>query len=1047
MAKKLLLDALIKVLGQYVELNEEILDLSVGVWSGQIVLHNLKLSKDIVDKKLFSGHNFSIYNGIIETLEITIPWTALLNSPVKIAINGVYLQVSSINKNQINKSVLLNNLKTDIQLKIDGIDKLLQELVFNSLASSISNNNDIDIDIASNILEAITKTSSSQSSSSSESNDNNLNKSNVSLSYMQQWTNTIVDNLEIVISNIHIRYNDDFHTLRSTNFSAGITLEKFAVVSCDEKWDEKFLSRNPNDLKAVMRKKVNIKNLGVYWNTTSTNYDLSGTKNMTVSDWIDMMKAGIYTEQPSKSSLSQQSTLNGFGSSTSDMQYLLALPNCLIVKLIHTDGDRNANEPKYHLSVETTHLKFSIDQRQYHQCMYTLDTFKELNFLQCHIRSKRPIFRPSWQFSFVTRQWWKYAFYVLKIKNKYIDLIIKSKLVDADTDWLDQRSKNEVQETEYIERHLSLFLIIHYRHLAAKKLKFLSESIVTTNATTKGGTPHTSRQIIQFYHPPETVSSDIWSGSNNNSLSYDFFDPAITYNYGTVVGNIDSKPAVQTPTNNAYFRWLPFLDFSAPPSTNATATNTIGEKKAKDTKNDKNIKPSLDDLKKLKTSDDVSLDTLLTIIEQNATSTKTQHTLKSDKDKKRIAFNNQILYKVNLSGGGSLAITMFNKPVLYASMASQITADVFENYHFVMNCELRNLILIDRSTPNANIRNIVCVKSKALEEINESLKNNNMQVNSISLPTTTLMSTRKSSSIGGLFPTAEELALEENKNSSVFSVNVQYTELENRDKKLNLRIQALPVQFVINKTCIQSLISIFSVPPKPKTAGSSHLKEKVDLYQVYVAQLLVTQQSSQNTLKNRLVKSTASALSSVMSTAMKNKQSSPTRTLSSPINIPQGSENDEIPTTASNDEQQSVPTMTSASTIVPDGTNTITPTTSDSSNFILEVVFEAHAPKIIIPEDCSSPRSFLLLDAGYLMLTGIFNTEGMNLQVVLSDVNAGLPFSLRHLYSLDDFSDDISSSHSSPEKRHTKTTLMSTPSTGYSKAHYRSMYLIKVSKL
>ena len=229
-------------------------------------------------------------------------------------------------------------------------------------------------------------------------------------------------------------------------------------------------------------------------------------------------------------------------------------------------------------------------------------------------------------------------------------------------------------------------------------------------------------------------------------------------------------------------------------------------------------------------------------------------------------------------------------------------------------------------------------------------------------------------------------------------------------------------------------------------------KEKIDFYQIYLSQLLRTQQSSSNTLKNRLVKSTASALSSVMSTAMKNKQNSPNK-------VPQGADNDEANTTTTtttattcmNDESSNLqPPLTSTSSTIPQENSTITSTpaaTPDTSNFILEVVFEAHAPKIIIPEDCSNPRSFLLLDAGYLMLTGIFNTEGMNLQVVLSDVNAGLPLSLRHLYSLDDFSNDLSSAQSSPEKFPNKmSTLMSTPSTGYNKANYRSMYLIKVSQ-
>ena len=43
MAKRLLLDVLVKVLGEFIELNEDNLDLSLAVWSGHIVLKDLKV--------------------------------------------------------------------------------------------------------------------------------------------------------------------------------------------------------------------------------------------------------------------------------------------------------------------------------------------------------------------------------------------------------------------------------------------------------------------------------------------------------------------------------------------------------------------------------------------------------------------------------------------------------------------------------------------------------------------------------------------------------------------------------------------------------------------------------------------------------------------------------------------------------------------------------------------------------------------------------------------------------------------------------------------
>ena len=99
MAKQMLLNALVQTLGEYIELNAENLDLSLAVWSGQIVLHDLKLKTE----KILRNYNVSVLHGQIQTLEVTIPWTALLNSPVKVVIDGFFLQVNPINVDALDK--------------------------------------------------------------------------------------------------------------------------------------------------------------------------------------------------------------------------------------------------------------------------------------------------------------------------------------------------------------------------------------------------------------------------------------------------------------------------------------------------------------------------------------------------------------------------------------------------------------------------------------------------------------------------------------------------------------------------------------------------------------------------------------------------------------------------------------------------------------------------------------------------------------------------------------------------------------------------------
>jgi hypothetical protein len=71
------------------------------------------------------------------------------------------------------------------------------------------------------------------------------------------------------------------------------------------------------------------------------------------------------------------------------------------------------------------------------------------------------------------------------------------------------------------------------------------------------------------------------------------------------------------------------------------------------------------------------------------------------------------------------------------------------------------------------------------------------------------------------------------------------------------------------------------------------------------------------------------------------------------------------------------------------------------SDFVLDLVLEAHAPKIIIPEDSSSDKGYLLLDCGYLAFNGTIGAQGLSVRIALTDVNAGLPNAVKNMYSLE----------------------------------------------
>jgi hypothetical protein len=64
----------------------------------------------------------------------------------------------------------------------------------------------------------------------------------------------------------------------------------------------------------------------------------------------------------------------------------------------------------------------------------------------------------------------------------------------------------------------------------------------------------------------------------------------------------------------------------------------------------------------------------------------------------------------------------------------------------------------------------------------------------------------------------------------------------------------------------------------------------------------------------------------------------------------------------------------------------------------MDIIFEAHAPKIIVPENSTPTSGFLLLDTGYLEVRGSMGPQGMTWDVSLRDVNAGMPKAVEDMY-------------------------------------------------
>jgi len=192
---------LTKYLGKYVcGLQKENLKLSIG--SGNVVLENLELRKEAIDELELP---VNIKHGYLGKLSLSLSWKNFASQPAIISIDRLFLIVgpkpSSEYKEAAERIELINKKR---KLK-------LAELF-----------------------------SKQQQQQQDQGPDAAKNSSSMG-SMAKGWLTKIMDNVQIYIDKIHIRYEDD-QTYPGHPFVAGITLEHLHAQSTNDSWEPAFVN-------------------------------------------------------------------------------------------------------------------------------------------------------------------------------------------------------------------------------------------------------------------------------------------------------------------------------------------------------------------------------------------------------------------------------------------------------------------------------------------------------------------------------------------------------------------------------------------------------------------------------------------------------------------------------------------------------------------------------------------------------------------------------------------------------------------------------------
>ncbi|XP_047337153.1 uncharacterized protein LOC124940662 [Impatiens glandulifera] len=409
-----------RYLGEYVHgLSTEALRISV--WKGDVVLKDLKLKAEALNSLKLP---VTVKAGFVGTITLKVPWKSLGKEPVVVLIDRVF--------------VLAHPAVDGRSLKAEDREKL-----FEAKLQQIQ-------EAESATLEALSRSKLGNPSSGN--------------SWLGSLIATIIGNLKISISNVHVRYEDSISN-PGHPFACGITLAKLAAVTMDEQGNETFDTSGALDR---LRKSLQLERLAAYHDSNSIPWVLNKKwEDLNPREWIEIFEDGV--NEPTKQ--------NDVSKWSHNRSYVISPVNGDLK--YHRLGNKERNNleiPFEKVSLVVSDLTLAITEAQYHDWIRLLEvvsrykTYVEISHL-----------RPIVSVAEGRNLWWKYAAqatlqlkkvcyrmswdrikYLCQLRRRYIKLYASS---------LQQLPNHGSLEMRAIEKDLDLKVILLWRFLAHAKVE------------------------------------------------------------------------------------------------------------------------------------------------------------------------------------------------------------------------------------------------------------------------------------------------------------------------------------------------------------------------------------------------------------------------------------------------------------------------------------------------------------------------------------------------------------------------------------------------
>ncbi|KAM7259519.1 hypothetical protein ACFE04_015260 [Oxalis oulophora] len=338
-----------RYLGDYVH-GLSVEALKISVWNGDVVLKDLRLKAEALNALKLP---VTVAAGFVGTITIKVPWKSLGQEPVIVLIDRVFLLA--------HPPPDARTLEEEDRRKL--FDAKLQQIEEAEAAT----------------LEAISRSKLGSTSPGS--------------SWLGSLISTIIGNLKITISNVHIRYEDSVSN-PARPFCAGVTLAKLAAVTMDEQGNETFDTSGALDR---LRKSLQLERLAMYHDSNSFPWKIGKKwEDLIPKEWIEIFEEGI-NEPPAESGMLRK---------WSSIRKYVVSPINGVLKY-HRLGKQERSDPEMPFekaSLVLNDVSLTVSEEQYHDWIKLLEVVSRYK-KYIEISHLRPIVPVSEN----PHLWWRYV--------------------------------------------------------------------------------------------------------------------------------------------------------------------------------------------------------------------------------------------------------------------------------------------------------------------------------------------------------------------------------------------------------------------------------------------------------------------------------------------------------------------------------------------------------------------------------------------------------------------------------------------------------------